>query len=198
MNLYGFIDNGQVNVIDEIGLVKFSHPESCPNCSREVIEDLINKLKSVRDGSKEKKDILQKVKDALGYKSGWDNTSSVRKKIQDLIDKLQGSSITIECCYNGNACKESGGIKPDAFSPRPVGSGAKNPLGLDSNTIYLCDLNSLMEHGGCGCAIVHELLHKLGLTTDEKDKNGDHKKDTAVTEISKILTGSGCKAYGVR
>ena len=135
MNLYGFIDNGQVNVIDDIGLVKFSHPESCPNCSRKMIEGLINKLKSVRDGSKEKKDILQKVKDAWGYKSGWDNTSSVRVKIADLIAKLNGSGITIECCYNGNACKESGGIKPDAFSPRPVDSGAKNPLRLDSNTI---------------------------------------------------------------
>lgn len=135
----------------------------------------------------------------MGEKAGWDNVSAVRDKIEMLIRKLKGDGITIECCYNGKACEESGGIKPDAFSPRPEGSGPKNPKDeLDFNTIYLCDQNTIMEHGGCACAIVHELLHKLGLTTDEKDKEGGHKKDTAVTEISAILTGLGCKAYGVQ
>ena len=71
---------------------------------------------------------------------------------------------------------------------------------VKGGTIYLCNQAKIEELGGCGCAILHELIHRSGLFADEIEYDAKNfRKDKAVVKISQILvkgTKLRCKGYG--
>ena len=56
--------------------------------------------------------------------------------------------------------------------------------------------------GGCGCLILHEVLHTMGLKANEKEyKQGNYRRDNAMVLLAReLLKGSkfNCKGYGIK
>ena len=57
------------------------------------------------------------------------------------------------------------------------------------------------KHGGCGCFIMHELMHKYGMRIPRKDKPHELAIENAMIEIQRIILGAFskhvCKGYDV-
>ena len=56
--------------------------------------------------------------------------------------------------------------------------------------------------GGCGCLILHEVLHTMGLKANEKEyKQGNYRRDNAMVLLAReLLKGSkfNCKGYDIK
>ena len=56
--------------------------------------------------------------------------------------------------------------------------------------------------GGCGCLILHEVLHEMGLRANEKEYNqGNYRRDNAMVLLAReLLKGSkfNCKGYDIK
>ena len=59
------------------------------------------------------------------------------------------------------------------------------------------------SYGGCGCLILHEVLHALGLKADEEEYNAkNYRRDEAMIKLANELLKASkefhCKGYGIK
>ena len=130
----------------------------------------------------------------------------MRKGFGQVKDDFEKGSTIITCCPD----KMSGLC--DSDDPRFNTSGGYLPYsdaGIFASAyrgkIVVCP--SLMgkggfdKHGGCGCFIMHELMHKYGMRIPRKDKPHELAIENAMIEIQRIILGAFskhvCKGYDV-
>ena len=140
------------------------------------------------------------------FRTIWRTSEAMRKGFGQVKDDFEKGSTIITCCPD----KMSGLC--DSDDPRFKTSGGYLPYS-DAGTfasayrgkIVVCP--SLMgkggfdKHGGCGCFIMHELMHKYGMRIPREDKPHELAIENAMIEIQRIILGEFskhvCKGYDV-
>ena len=140
------------------------------------------------------------------FRTIWRTSEAMRKGFGQVKDDFEKGSTIITCCPD----KMSGLC--DSDDPRFKTSGGYLPYsdaGIFASAyrgkIVVCP--SLMgkggfdKHGGCGCFIMHELMHKYGMRIPRKDKPRELAIENAMIEIQRIILGAFskhvCKGYDV-
>ena len=140
------------------------------------------------------------------FRTIWRTSEAMRKGFGQVKDDFEKGSTIITCCPD----KMSGLC--DSDDPRFKTSGGYLPYsdaGIFASAyrgkIVVCP--SLMgkggfdKHGGCGCFIMHELMHKYGMRIPRKDKPHELAIENAMIEIQRIILGAFskhvCKGYDV-
>ena len=143
----------------------------------------------------------------------WKSSEAFRlgmaRVAKDLAKDLGSGNTLIECCPRdpiGNLCgknKYSGGYIP-----------SDNAYGFNINHKYIgriiiCPTMMSKEamdsrNGGCGCFIMHELMHRYGMTTPHGSQAAElrgEKIEKAMIEMQKYilrhLKDRNCKGHGI-
>ena len=208
-NSYIFVDNTPIADFDRLGLLGFN--EDCPkpikeNCSREINEivKILMDYKSKIDGDNVKRinDILK----AGGFFSGtntlnataWNNESAIRGRIDKILQELRGSR-KVGCC--GKPCENE-----SAAAVFVRGGSNGNPkLANYRGMIFLCceGINNAASYGGCGCIILHEVLHAIGFKANEDEyRQNNFRRDDAMILLARELLKASkkfrCRGYDIK
>ena len=208
---YRFIRNDVLCNVDFLGLIKFQR--NCPfdfvrKCEKELEEilDILKRYKNKISDNNVRN--INKILNDGGFFSGdlripkgaWGNQSVVRDNIELIIRKLKGPT-EIACC--GRLCQVDDAGNPFAMyiSRTEERSHFINYKGM----IIICDkgVNHSELVGGCGCLILHEILHIFGLRAIENEyKQKNFRRDEALIKLSNEFLQSSrkfnCKGYGLR
>ena len=117
------------------------------------------------------------------------------------IAKLESGGLKATCC--NDPCyeeknKDSGAlyVRPNDETPSLVNYRGKIiicPKGLKNNA---------EAWGGCGCLILHEVLHVIGLKANEEEFNRqNYRRDNAMIKLANELLKTSkkhCKGYDVK
>ena len=210
--LYSFVENAAIIKTDWLGLVAF---EDCPSdftskCSKEIRE-IIKTLKTILKDNivSAEVDEIVNILDGGGFFTGaqstartkWNNVSVIKSRISEIIAKLESGGLKATCC--NDPCyeeknKDSGAlyVRPNDETPSLVNYRGKIiicPKGLKNNA---------EAWGGCGCLILHEVLHVIGLKANEEEFNRqNYRRDNAMIKLANELLKTSkkhCKGYDVK
>ena len=131
----------------------------------------------------------------------WNNVSVIKSRISEIIAKLESGGLKATCC--NDPCyeeknKDSGAlyVRPNDETPSLVNYRGKIiicPKGLKNNA---------EAWGGCGCLILHEVLHVIGLKANEEEFNRqNYRRDNAMIKLANELLKTSkkhCKGYDVK
>jgi len=126
-------------------------------------------------------------------------------KIHNMINELEKGKRKVVCCPKTHLCDE----KTATFFGRPANLGTGDRE--FANKIVICPpaFHDLSKWGGCGCLMVHELLHALGFDlqfedasgmfpgTIEKVEKGNRERENGMVYLARYLLGKACKGYDV-
>ena len=126
-------------------------------------------------------------------------------KIHNMINELEKGKRKVVCCPKTHLCNE----KTATFFGRPANLGTGDRE--FANKIVICPpaFHDLSKWGGCGCLMVHELLHALGFDlqledesgmfpgTIEKVEKGNRERENGMVYLARYLLGKACKGYDV-
>ena len=225
IGLYSFSENGLE--IDWIGLLRFSGKcksikEDCEKDIREILDTMRpfaepytpppppRSLSRDRDGRKRWRrehrndPLFDKVAESYGnvLPSGWETSERMRETIKKMVWDLESDKQQdVLCC-------------PSSYEGRKACEGAASGYVRESpsrelqHKIIICPntMTTLNLYGGCGCLMVHELLHKYGFSTQGHSLQNDSKTrgqindrnlstENAMVRIARTLTGKMCKGY---
>ncbi len=136
----------------------------------------------------------------------WKSSDDVRMKLQKIKDDLQRKDTEVICCPldpSGKLCGDKSVsamfVKPDdqgTASARYRGKIVICPSAMSKNDM-------ISRNGGCGCILMHELMHKHGMQTPAtKDVEAKRPIENAMIEIEKYilreLKDRNCKGYDVK
>ena len=194
LSLYSFCANDG-NAIDYLGLVRFSDLDC--KCIKGQCKSDIEKIRTTLN------DYLKKMeKDPLGYyrkasdvfrapwkqdkeliknslnnwPTGWRTVNEYKAKIKKLLEDLNdGKGPSVICCPSPNEP-----ILKQECKNTATGYLREGPEALKGRIIMCPEgLLHLKNYGGCGCLILHELLHKLGFKADKLPHlSPDREKDS--------------------
>ena len=182
LSLYSFCANDG-NAIDYLGLVRFSDLDC--KCIKGQCKSDIEKIRTTLN------DYLKKMeKDPLGYyrkasdvfraplkqdkeliknslnnwPTGWRTVNEYKAKIKKLLDDLNdGKGPSVICCPSPNEP-----ILKQECKNTAAGYLREGPEALKGRIIMCPEgLLHFKNYGGCGCLILHELLHKFGFKADK-------------------------------
>ncbi len=206
-NLYSFVANAMYT--DTLGMLRFD--KSCQSnfiseCQTQL-DNIIEDVKRMRMhiGADWANMIKGYLLDAGFDVKGWSNQSEIGDKILRIVSILEkGSGPIVDCCpkIGVNPCD---GTEDAIFLPKDVNKYNNRSKTVDEYAdfrghIIVCSASNMSKHGGCGCVLLHEVLHFMGFKTDEEErKSGNYRKDNALIHISNELQKKyKCKGYDVK
>ena len=214
-NLYSFNENEAMAKTDSLGLLSYVAESGCsPKCDSEVQEIISALVAAKLTATSNVQAILEEVRKGGWPRktNGWNDHWSVVERIKMIKTYIANGTTRVNCCPTSQGCvnaRMKDGSLPAATYVKTdienVKGGSKLMVDDSSSlvkggTIYLCNQAKIEELGGCGCAILHELIHRSGLFADEIEYDAKNfRKDKAVVKISQILvkgTKLRCKGYG--
>ena len=117
------------------------------------------------------------IKNSLNnWPTGWRTVNEYKAKIKKLLDDLNdGKGPSVICCPSPNEP-----ILKQECRNTATGYLREGPEALKGRIIMCPEgLLHLKNYGGCGCLILHELLHKLGFKADKLPHlSPDREKDS--------------------
>ena len=206
-NLYSFVANAMYT--DTLGMLRFD--KSCQSnfiseCQTQL-DNIIEDVKRMRMhiGADRANMIKGYLLDAGFDVKRWSNQSEIGDKILRIVSILKkGSGPIVDCCpkIGVNPCD---GTEDAIFLPKDVNKYNNRSKTVDKYAdfrghIIVCSASNMSKHGGCGCVLLHEVLHFMGFKTDEEErKSGNYRKDNALIHISNELQKKyKCKGYDVK
>ena len=172
LNLYGF--TSIVIAPDILGLVRFTDSDCNkvkPQCQKAIgkiratIEEYLGKAGESPDEWYRKASAAY----ANHMPQGWGNADRFLDSLKELLKYLEdGNGPEVTCCTTND--------KDMRDMCRNAASGyVRDSRSRLYDHIIMCPegLNNSETYGGCGCLILHELLHKLGFKTTQQDPPTD-------------------------
>ena len=204
---YCFCGNARLGgAVDVLGLLKFG-PEcdaikdACENDIADVIDTLKQFLSKLNADPSE---IFNEAMEA--YKKGgtdqwpsrWGNKRAIKDfadKIRKMISELEKGKREVVCCPDTELC----GKDDASFYGRPGFLGPRDKRFENKIVICPAGFNDLSKWGGCGCLMVHELLHALGfsLRRGSASKEWNRKRENGMIYLARYLLNKSCKGYDV-
>ena len=211
LNCLLFVHNGGVIGTDMLGLIKID--KDCPEAVRKSCLDEIEKIIKLIEGYKPSAKDAATIKGILkggGFFSGdggvrslnWDNGSSINDRRGEILRLLKGDKPEVHCC--GKPCDAKD--EPAAvYVDKKQNDDPKAEFFGYGGQIHLCakGIRDAKSYGGCGCLILHEVLHALGLKADEEEYNAkNYRRDEAMIKLANELLKASkefhCKGYGIK
>ena len=137
----------------------------------------------------------------------WNSSEDVRRKIQRIKSDLKGNEPSVICCPQdpdgklcGNSATSGGYVQ--------YGNGGTFGRGFEGK-IYICpsmmtQSAMISRNGGCGCFIMHELMHRHGMripSLNSMREKYELQIENAMIEIQQYilreLTDRTCKGYDI-
>ena len=189
---------------DYLGLVKFD--SNCKGvgtaCSTEVSnlsQKLATYIGNQPQNKRNRSDAYARIKkrlESLGFKlTQWSNSEDMGRAIEKIKNDLDGSSQEINCCPPADL-----GVCDGKTAAAYVRRCNVDPQW--KGRIVLCKrgLNGMDDFGGCGCILLHELLHKWGFSTSQASlgaSKGSGDVENAMIYIARELFKSDCNGNDV-
>ena len=151
----------------------------------------------------------QEIEDMLTiYQSIWRSREDLKNNLRKIANEMQikVDGVEVVCCPQmGDYCK-SRRKEFETFGQyftieKGTGRAVKSDAQLNGK-IIICPVilaNDFKKAGGCGCFMMHELMHKYGMS-NKKIANNSVKIniEKAMIEIARLILGKECEGYGVK
>ena len=232
-NVYGFLMNGMG--IDALGLLKFQkdcNPDFISACARETLEisehlsKFLGRVKQEEKNDKSKR-LLNRIYEAYTNEKNknpdyrrmpnrWKNDRDIGQRINDIKRDLDTDRVIVTCCtetisdyFIREKCK---GLKDGEGAAATSGWGKNIPPAYRGK-IIICPsgLRDMSPYGGCGCVLLHELIHLHGIHLEESEKSEygtdgykkkqkrNREKENGIVRITRILQERyKCNAYDTK
>ena len=149
----------------------------------------------------------QEIEDMLTiYQSIWRSREDLKNNLRKIANEMQikVDGVEVVCCPQmGDYCK-SRRKEFETFGQyftieKGTGRAVKSDAQLNGK-IIICPVilaNDFKKAGGCGCFMMHELMHKYGMS-NKKIANNSVKIniEKAMIEIARLILGKECEGYG--
>jgi len=147
-------------------------------------------------------------KDNTPIKGIWGRAEDVRKALKDIARELKSKNEPeVVCCPKDPTGELCGDGSTSGGYVQPNSGGTFNKK--YETKIVICPAmmgkaNMIARNGGCGCFLMHELMHRQGMKISRNGKIGMYERpiENAMIEIQqhilKDLSDRTCKGYDVK
>ena len=164
---------------------------------------------SFGDEWKTKKEKDKEIEDILPiYNSIWESRRALTTNLKNIANEMKkensGGTQVVCCPRKGNHCKSDmrGFVTDGGYFTLEKKHGFARPedAALDGK-IIICPAvlaDGFKSVGGCGCFMMHELMHKYGMSVSNiTDDSVKRNVENAMIEIARLILGKECKGYDV-
>ncbi|MBQ6340511.1 MAG: hypothetical protein IJI36_15335 [Kiritimatiellae bacterium] len=147
-------------------------------------------------------------KDNTPIKGIWGRAEDVRKALKDIARELKSKNEPeVVCCPKDPTGKLCGDKSTSGGYMQPGSGGTFNKQ--YEGKIVICPAmmgkdNMIARNGGCGCFLMHELMHRRGMKIPRDKTRGKYERpiENAMIEIQQLilkdLSDRTCKGYDVK
>ena len=139
----------------------------------------------------------------------WDSAEDVRKALKNIASELKSKNKPeVVCCPKGLAGKSLCEKETTSGGYVPQGSRGLFDKGYKGNIVVFPAMmgkaNMIARNGGCGCFLMHELMHRGGMKIPGDETRGKYERpiENAMIEIQQLilkdLSDRTCKGYDVK